>query len=100
MPLFIQEGLNLYVGDDGPNNSKHLNLEDVKLPDLEELTQTFYPGGAIGQIDVGGMGLKALELTFKLKGWDPQALSQFGLSGRAPVPYTVYGVIRDKAGNL
>jgi hypothetical protein len=99
MPLYIQEGLNLYVGDDGPNNSKHLNLEDVKLPELEELTQSFHPGGAIGQIEVGGMGLKALEMTFKIKGWDPQVMSQFGLSGAAPLFYTVYGVVRDKSGN-
>ena len=100
MPLFIQEGLNLFLGDDGPNNSKHQNIEDVKLPELEELTQNFHPGGAIGQVEVGGMGLKALEFTFKIKGWDPQVLSQFGVGSKNMLPYTFYGMVRDKNGNL
>ncbi len=99
MPLFIQSGLNLFVGDDGPGNSKHLNLENVKLPDLEDQTQALHPGGAVGQLEVGGMGLKALDLTFKLTGWDPQAMSQFGLNSRVNLPYTIYGIVRDKAGN-
>jgi P2 family phage contractile tail tube protein len=99
MPLYIQQGLNLFVGDNGPDNSKHLNLENVKLPDLEDTTQSFHPGGAIGQIEVGGMGLKALEVTFKLTGWDPQAMSQFGVGARVQTPYTIYGLVRDKLGN-
>jgi P2 family phage contractile tail tube protein len=100
MPLIIQEGVNLFLGDNPPNNSKHLNLEGVRLPDLEEMTQNFHPGGGVGQIEVGGMGLKALELTFKLKGWDPQAMSQFGLGSPSQIPYTIYGVARDKNGNV
>src|ERR1039458_4819477 len=92
MPLVIAEGVNLYVGDNPPNNSKHLNLESVRLPELEDMTQSFHPGGSVGQIEVGGMGLKALELTFKLKGWDAQAMSQFGLGSPSQLPYTIYGV--------
>jgi P2 family phage contractile tail tube protein len=99
MPLIIQEGLNLFVGDAGPDNSKHLNLDNVNLPDFEELTQMLYSGGSIGQLDVGGMGLKSLEMTFKLTGWDPQAMSQFGVGARSQLPYTFYGLARDKAGN-
>ncbi len=99
MPIVLQEACNLFVGDDGPDNSKHLNLDSIKLPDLEELTESFYGGGAIGAVEVGGMGLKALEATFKLKGWDEQAMSQFGLNRRTLFPYTVYGVARDKNGN-
>ncbi len=98
--LITQEGLNLFVGDDGPGNSKHLNLEHVKLPEFEEMTQTLHSGGAVGQIEVGGMGMKGLEMTFKLTGWDPQAMSQFGIGGRAQLPYTFYGLARDKAGNV
>lgn len=99
MPLMIHEATNLFVGDDGPNNSKHLNLESVKLPTLEEIMQTFYPGGAIGEIEVGGLGLRKLEMTFKVKGHDPQILSQFGLGTRERRPYTCYGLVRDKQGN-
>jgi P2 family phage contractile tail tube protein len=99
MPLIIQEAVNLFAGDNPPNNSKHLNLESIKLPELEELTQNFHSGGSVGQIEVGGMGLKALELTFKTKGWDPQTMSQFGLGSKNMNPYTIYGVARDKNGN-
>ena len=96
MPLFIHEAVNLFCGDDGPDNSKHLNLESIKLPTLEEISQEHYGGGAIGQIAVGGLGLKTLECTFKLKGYDPQTMSQFGLSSPVRKPYTCYGAIRDK----
>lgn len=100
MPLIIQEGVNLFVGDDGSvDSSKHLNLASIKLPDMEELTEAVHSGGSIGAVEVGGMGLKALESTFKLKGWDGQAMSQFGLGSRNLFPYTMYGVARDKNGN-
>ena len=100
MPLlYVQEGFNLFVGDNGPDNEKRLNLESVKLPDLEENTVSVNPGGAIGEITVGGMGLKALESSFKITGWDPQVMSQFGLGQAAQLPYTIYGVVRDKNGN-
>jgi hypothetical protein len=99
MPLFIQEAMNLFVGDNGPDNSKHLILETVKLPTLEETGQDYIPGGGIGEIAVGGLGLKKLESTFKIKGYDPQVMSQFGLGSRGRLPYTFYGAIRDKKGN-
>lgn len=100
MGLIVQERVNLFVGDDATfDSSKHLNLDSIKLPDLEELTEAFHAGGAIGAIEVGGMGLKALESSFKLKGWDAQAMSAFGLNSRNQYPFTVYGVARDKNGN-
>lgn len=97
--FWVQEGFSLFVGDDGPNNGKYLNLESILLPTLEEMTQAFYPGGAIGQIDVGGMGMKELTLGFKLKGWDDQAMNQFGIGSKNLFPYTAYGVVKDKNGN-
>jgi len=97
--LFIQEGFNLFVGDDGPNNGKNLQIESVKLPDYEEMTQNFYAGGAVGEIEIGGMGLKPFTLGFKLKGWDEQSMSQFGIGSANMFPYTIYGLIRDKNGN-
>lgn len=99
MALFIQEAVNLFVGDSGPDNSKHLTLESIKLPSLEEVTQSYTPGGSIGEIKVSGFGLKALESTFKVKGYDPQIMSQFGMNSRGRMPFTVYGAIRDKKGN-
>ncbi len=98
MSLFLLEAFTLFVTDDGPDNSKHLTLETIKLPVLEENTQTYTPGGAIGEIAVGGLGLKALECTFKVKGVDPQIMSQFGLGKAGRKPFTAYGGIRDKKG--
>lgn len=97
MSLFFLEAFNLFVGDEGPDNSKHLILESLKLPVLEENTQSYTPGGGLGEITVGGLGLKALECTFKVKGPDPQIMSQF-LGGGARKPFTAYGAVRDKQG--
>lgn len=96
--LYVQEAANLYVGDEGPDNSKHLVLENHKLPDLEEITQEHHAGGAIAAIEVGGLGIKALKSSFRLRGWDPQAMSQFGIGGRTSFPFTSYGLIRNKNG--
>jgi len=96
MPLLIQEAVNLYVGDDAPNANKRNNLASIKLPTLEEITSSHHAGGALGAIEVGGLGLAALEATFKQTGWDPQTLSQFGLGQRGRIPYTCYGLVRNK----
>jgi P2 family phage contractile tail tube protein len=99
--LFFHEATNLFVGDNGPNNSKHLSLESVKLPTLEEITADHHAGGAIGAVKIGGLGLNALEVSFKIKGYDPQIMSQFGLGNRGRLPFTIYGAVRDKkAGRL
>lgn len=97
---YIFEGVNMFAGDDGPDNSKHLTLESVKMPDFDETTQAHFGGGAIGEINVAGLGLKALELGFNAKGFDPQLKSQFGLgqAGARRKPYTVYGAYRDLQG--
>jgi P2 family phage contractile tail tube protein len=98
MSFYVFEACNMFVGDDGPDNSKHLQIDTIKLPVLEENSQDHFAGGAIGEISVGNLGLKKLEITFKLKGFDPQVMSQFGLNGRNSLPYTIYGAIRDKKG--
>jgi P2 family phage contractile tail tube protein len=97
---YIFEGVNMFVGDDGPDNSKHLTLESVKLPDLEETSQEHFGGGAVGAIMVGGLGLKALEVGFKCKGFDPQLKSHFGLgaASKRRIPFTIYGAYRDLQG--
>ena len=35
--------------------------------------------------------------SFKLTGWDPQTMSQFGIGGRSKFPFTAYGNARSKA---
>lgn len=99
MSLLILEATNLFVGDDGPNNSKHLVLSSLKLPTFEEKSQMHFAGGAIGEISVGGLGLSALECTFGLSGYDLQTMSQFGLGTRRHQAYTAYGALRDLQGN-
>lgn len=92
----IWEAANLFAGDDGPNNSKHLTLSKVKLPDMTEKTEEHHGGGAIGAINIAGLGLNALEMSFDLVGADPQTMVQFGISSKATRPYTIYAVHRDK----
>lgn len=95
--LIIQEAFNLYVGDAGPDNSKHLIIKNLKLPDFEEIVQAHHSGGSWGEIEIGGLGMKALTGMFKGTGWDVQTMSQFGINGRVKFPFTAYGNARSKA---
>ena len=93
--LYVMEFANLFCGDHDPNNSKHLTLEEITLPDLAATHQSHHPGGSMFEIEVQ-TGIGKLTSTFKLKGWDPGLLAQFGLGTSEKNIYTAYGVIRDK----
>lgn len=93
--FYVMEAVNLYLGDLDPTNSTHLELEELKLPALEEIMQEHHAGGALVKVEYS-LGIEALKPTFKLKGWNPVALGQFGLGSRMRHSYTAYGVIRDK----
>lgn len=73
--LRIVRGFTLYVND---NTNLALDIETMKLPTLEEITETFQPGGGDLEIDVSGLGTKALSLQFKLKSHTPDTLALFG----------------------
>jgi len=93
--IYIMEAANLFCGDHDPANSKHLTIEELKLPDLQEILIDHQPGG--GKVGVEfAVGVEKLEPTFKLKGWDIGLLRQFGLGVRQRQTFTAYGVIRDK----
>lgn len=94
--IYIPEAMNIFVGDQGPDNSKHLKISDVTLPTLEEKTAEHHAGGSIGAVDIGGLGINPLSLGFKLAGVDPQSAAQFGIGGSAQLPYTILGAVRDK----
>lgn len=94
--LIIWEVANLYAGDDGPNNSKHLTLRTITLPSMKEKTEEHHAGGALAAVTMGGFGLEALELAFTLGGVDAQTKALFGLGARQIRPYTIYGVLRSK----
>jgi len=97
--VYICEAANIFVGDAGPNNDKSLILQSVKLPDLEENTVAFHPGGSYGALEIGGLGLKELMVEFKTVGCDPQTLANFGVFGVASTNYTIYGAFRSKQDN-
>jgi len=93
--VYIMEQANLYCGDADPTNSKHLTLEELKLPELQETLVDHTPGG--GKVAVEwAVGIQKLEPTFKLKGMDFALLRQFGLNNRQSQIFTAYGVVRDK----
>jgi uncharacterized protein len=94
--VIIWEAANLYAGDNGPNNSKHLTLQSIQIPQLKEKTEEHTPGGGIGAISIGMMSLEMLEVTFKLVGSDVQTKAQFGLGSNGSQFYTIYGALRDK----
>lgn len=93
--IYIMEAANLFCGDHDPTASKHLTLSELQLPALQEMYQDHHAGGSKVQIEVA-VGVQKLEPTFKLAGWDPDLLAQFGVNSGKTRVFTGYGVIRDK----
>ncbi|MCA1242936.1 phage major tail tube protein [Stappia stellulata] len=75
MSLPILRGFTLVVDDD---QNLVLEIESLQLPPLEEITEDFQPGGSDLQIQVAGLGVKALESPFKLKSHSPGVTGLFG----------------------
>ncbi len=97
--IYIMEAANLFCGDEDPTASKHLTLTELQLPNLQEMYQDHHPGGSRVQIEVA-VGIEKLEASFKLAGWDPDLLTQFGLGAAARKKFTAYGAIRDKRNGI
>ena len=93
--MYVMEAVNLFCGNDDPTASKHLTIAELKLPDMSETFADHGPGGGRVGIEVG-VGIEKLEATFKLSGFDPQLLTQFGLGTRASNNYTAYGSVLNK----
>lgn len=93
--IYVLEAVNLFCGDHDPHASKHLTITEMAIPTLEELTVDHLPGGSPVQVEFT-VGIKKFEPTFKLAGFDPDLLSQFGLTTQVRQMFTAYGVIRDK----
>ncbi len=92
--IFYMESANLFAGDHDPTDSKHLAIEEVKLPDLKAMFQDHTAGGSPVTIEVQ-VGIEKLEPSFKLKGFDPNLLAQFGYGMTTRSRFTIYGVMRD-----
>ena len=93
--IYVLEAANLFCCDHDPSASKHLTLNELQLPALQEIYQEHHAGGSRVQIEVA-VGIQKLEPTFKLAGWDPELLTRFGLGTRDAKVFTAYGVVRDK----
>lgn len=61
----IMRGFTLVANDDV---NLALAIDEMSLPTLEEHAEAFQPGGADGEVEITGMGTKALMLGFKVKG--------------------------------
>ena len=89
----------LFCDELDPTMAKWLNLEEVKIPALQEKTSETTGGGAAMSIRMGMGAFEPIELTFKLRGIDPETLGQIMAPGRTRRSYTITGNIRDIEGN-
>ncbi|HCL63715.1 MAG TPA: phage tail protein [Rhizobium sp.] len=71
----ILRGFTLVVDD---NTNLALEIEAMKLPTMEEMTESFMPGGGDVEIDITGLGTKAFALPFKLKTHSPSVMALYG----------------------
>jgi P2 family phage contractile tail tube protein len=93
--LYIVEAANLFCGSHDPKNSKHLAIRELKLPPLQAMYTEHHPGGSRVKVEIE-TGIDTLKPTFKLGGFDPELLTQFGLSAPIKNIYTAYGAIVDR----
>lgn len=93
--LYVVEAANLFVGDHDPSNSQHLAIRELQLPNLQAMYVDHHAGGARVQIEIE-VGIEKLEPTFKLAGFDPKLLEQFGLSTKLKNIFTAYGEVKDR----
>lgn len=94
--IYLLEAVNLFMGDHDPSASNHLELEELKLPEPTIKTSEHSPGGGVMTVDFTMNIIEKLEPTFKLRGFNPERLKQFGLNTPYRGVFTAYGVIRNK----
>jgi P2 family phage contractile tail tube protein len=93
--VYVMEKANIFAGDTDPSHSNHLTVSGLKLPGLEQNLVDHAPGGAPIAIDVP-THITRLESTFNLAGWQPYVMQLIGLTRRANMHFTAYGLIRDR----
>lgn len=93
MSLRIIRGFTLHVRD---NLNLALQIETLKLPTLEEITETFQPGGSDMEVEVAGLGVKALTMPFKIKSHTPETLALFGGAPGVRIPFTGKKLVVDE----
>jgi P2 family phage contractile tail tube protein len=93
--VYLMTAVNLYCGDHDPTKSKHLTLAELKLPDLQAIYVDHHPGGGVAATEFE-VGIQKLEPTFKLNGFDPDLMAEFGLGAKIRNRFTAYGEIIDQ----
>lgn len=91
--IYNLDTANLFCGDDQPENSQHLVINTIKIPNLEVMTKAWIPGGGVMAIEVGQKRINAPMLGFNLAGINPDVSPRFMQQRR--VNYTVRGNLFD-----
>lgn len=94
--IHLLEAVNLFMGDHDPEASNHLELEELKLPELSRKTVEHTPGGGVMSVGFAIDVLEKPDISFKLKGFNPDRLRLFGINTTQRRVFTAYGVIRNK----
>ena len=99
MSFLLMTRVNLFC-DAHPDVSRHLTIEELSLPELEEEYQTHQPGGARVDIEIE-TGIKPFEMGFNAKGTDLDLMSQWGLAGGKISTFTARGkMVDDEDGSI
>ncbi|CDX55870.1 Phage major tail tube protein [Mesorhizobium plurifarium] len=94
--LLLLEQVNLFVGDQDPEDSNHIKLQSLGLPTLEQVTVAHLGGGAPGEVEFGMNAIKALQPTFKFAGFAKSSYRAMGVGTNQPMNFTGYGVLKNK----
>lgn len=97
--LYEMDAAALFCDDLDPNEANFLNLEEVKIPALQEKTQEHTGGGSSMTMRMGMGIFEPVELTFKLRGFNPEVMNKIMTPGRRRRKFTVTGNVRDIEGD-
>jgi phage tail tube protein FII len=93
--IYLMDMASIMVGDGAPNDLNSLNIEDLKVPMIQEVTVEHKGGGAIMGVKLGMNMIETLDLTFKLKGFSPNVSNKLGIGQQRRLNYTIRGNVRD-----
>ena len=88
------EATNIFCGDD-PSASKHLVINNLKFPTMEEAMVDFVGGGAAMACDIT-THFNKLEVLFSFAGWDEDTMGLVGMWAQAQRQFTLYGGLRNR----
>ncbi|MCZ8098839.1 MAG: phage major tail tube protein [Burkholderiales bacterium] len=93
--ILEMDAANLFCDDLDPTQSQFLTLEEVKIPSLMEKTREHTGGGAIMTMRMGMGIFEPIELTFKLRGYNPEVMNKIMNPTRSRRKFTITGNVRD-----